>query len=776
MILTIAVLLSLLIYFAVPTVVTVVVYKRINASVPTILSFVSAMLVQQLLFALFAHFFSAYSIAFPAAMVSTLFIIFSVIKFPKFWGDVKATNVSSQNHADENKLDGVTQGVPWVIGTPVLLVCLWIRSQYASIEFFNNGNDVGVEKLFNLSLQQSFLFGSSYPPQWIWLAGEPITYYAFLKSIPGVWSWLARVLAGNSATGGVFFIISESFYTALVPAVLSGWIFWFAFSDTGAEKVKGKYQYAIIWTLGVLTGLFPLVGTHWHAFSMGMHQLFSSTSNFDWWELTKQVPFTDNQYPAWLVMLGDNHAYFQVYFVEVLFWGLFTAVFISDRCSVAVSVLTGAVAAILTISHPGSILVDLSSLGVLVFVSSLYFLFKKDFLFLLPRLKNAGIVVATALFFIAVLYKPAGHVKFVVPDVSLLTTVGDALQLQFSVLVFLGFCIVASYVAPSSWREGLLGRIQTFEWVWVLTIIAGGIAVMCSRPALCVPFIVSAVVFILFSESNRQSRQSLLAMVAAASFFIWIPPELIAFDHMMDNRTDWIRFQMSLRFWPEGFLLLPFIIAVVSTRYIRTIRLAYPIIGVATLLIVAFGATHQPGFKNRIQRTHQAVTIDGFQQFATKFPSDNAIISFLRSMSDSADSVVITESCGFGDPRIPVDFGWAGRIAAFSGRAGVCGWARHAALYNSPLTQVGFKGMSVVDSLSLYQRNFLMLFSAVEMKDSIKAAIAIEALRSFGVTHIIFGQQEQRLFPTITSSMIATICKGAVVFANADGTGVIQIS
>lgn len=754
-----AILISLGIYFLSPLLLTVNA-ARFSASrgLPTALVFVTATIAQQLLFALYAALFSSYVVALPFAGISTLVLARFIVSSHSDGGDTTTSGRSSS---------GI---VPWLLFATTFTLYLVLRTRYPFIHFYNTADDVGVEKMFNLSLQQSFLFGQSYPPEWVWLAGEPIRYYAFLKSIPGVWAWIARVVCGDPATGGVFFLLSEAFFISLIPLVVSGWICYF-----GRRYVETSRHWLGVNALAIITALFVLVGTHTRALLMGLDAVLGRSSGVDWWALTRLLPGTDNQYIGWLLMLGDNHAYSQVYFLQLLFWGFFVKLLVTPTRAVYLSVIVGMIAAAVLVSHPGSVLIDVSSLGIAVAIIAAIAIIKRDCVFLRIRLLHALTVALTASVFLLPIYEPAGSVKFVFPETRLLSPAWEFLQLQFSVLLFLGL-ISLLFVPARLYGARFIQHAPKLEWLWVAVIIFATTAYLLERPALSIMVVLSAFVYAYFSDKeNILSEQSLISLVAASSFWIWLIPEIVAFDHTIDNRTDWIRFQLSLRFWPEGFLLIPFSLALCSLSAVPYKKSFGSFIGVGVLSVGLFGISHKPGIENRATRASQQASFDGFAGLTTTFPADSRIVSFLRNLPASP-KVVIAEACGVGRPSIPVEFNWAGRIAAFSGRVGVCGWARHAMLYNNPLRQPEFEGLAVEQKLASYEEAYVRLMESVQSRDGEAIAEYAAILKGFGVTHIVFGMQEKRLFQQLSIEAIAAALGVPVLFAGGDGTGVLLIA
>ena len=744
---------SLIVYFAAPLFVVRSFLGSSRAALPSLIVFAMAFVIEQLLFALFASLQLPYSIAFVCAAASVI-------------GLGVASFSEHSTSFDSRSIQRSVHWLPWSIFFIVLVLCLWIRSHFPFINFLNNGDDVGVEKLFNLSMQQSFLYGTSYPPEWVWLSGEPIRYYTFLKSFPGLWSFLARAWFGNADTGGVFFLLSESFYTALYTSLVAAWILWFG------QHAKNRFS---LGCLSVFTGLLTLVGTHAQAFWLGLNGLLSG-AGVNWWTLSSQViKYTDNQYPAWLLMIGDNHAYFQAYFLQVLFWGAFLALVLSERVTLFGASLVGALLAAILISHPGSILVNLCSIGGFVVAYFIWLVVRQEGALIKRLLLNALYASLTAAVFASQLYLPSGEVKFVVPGRDIVSKLVPFLNLNLSVLV-----CMALFLAAVLFRNGavkaLIDRTKASDWVWVLSLIAGTLACIYGRPALAVMVGLAALTFLTCvpSSVDPKHRQSVLALFAATSFFIWLMPEVIAFDHKMDSRVEWIRFQMSLRFWPEGYILIPLALALAVTEAVAEAKLKMPIIVIGCVVIVVFSLSHIAGFQNRSQRAWQQQTIDGFTELNRRYPSDAALTAYLRHLP-SSERIVIGELCGVGSAAVPLDFGWSGRIAAFSGRLGVCGWARHAMLYNSPLQQEGFRAQRVEQKLSGYLRSYQELMNAIMQQDRRLVLIYTTALKDYGVTHLVFGEQEKRIFPLLNIDEIGKSIGVPPLLRLNSGTGILVL-
>jgi hypothetical protein len=98
-----------------------------------------------------------------------------------------------------------------ILGILAIQTAFWLpRLAFSDIHF--DPNHFGAEKLFNLSLQQSFTFGHGYPPQSLWLAGEPESYYILPRILPGLAAHVSvHWFAASTSVAGLFFHFSDAF-------------------------------------------------------------------------------------------------------------------------------------------------------------------------------------------------------------------------------------------------------------------------------------------------------------------------------------------------------------------------------------------------------------------------------------------------------------------------------------------------------------------------------------------------------------------------------------
>ncbi len=734
---------SILICFLAPFLCAFSWYRR-APSFPFLLVFSAAVLGQHLFLVAFASVFGNYGLSLGAAAVLLFVVSFLARRlYPR---------------QEPAKGDFISNVAPVALFACVFAGYLFIRSHYPFIAFINSADEVGVEKLFNLSLHQSFLFGSGWPVEWIWLGGEPVRYYVFLKSIPGILSWLARALFGDPSTGGVFFILSEAAIAAFTPALMCAWLLWFLKSSPSAGRVL----------MSVLIPLTGLLCAHYKSISLGLKALAAGNS-LEWWQLAEVIRFTNSQYPVWLMMLGDNHAYSQAYPLQVLLWGGVLCLVLEEERSYFLSFCAAVTGCALLLTHPGSVLVDLSTLAPFS-VLALALKFRAEGK--AGALVTAKNLVAAALFavpFAALLYQPTGNIKVVFPELRLATTFSEFLSQNFFILVLSSlaavFSVKRSRISPA----------------WIISVALGAVAAqtLFHRPAVSITILCGGLLGLIAAKANRENG-AIFGLFVFSAFLMLIPPEFIAFDHTMDNRTDWIRFQMSLRFFSESFTLIPFALGVSfgrplaeAARSSRAVSLLF--FGILSLFILLAGISHYPAVENRISRTRQLRTLDGFDEFYRRYPGDTGIIEYLRGIP-SDRTLMIGELCSAdGSGSIPAHYGWPGRISAYSGRRGLCGWGRHAALFNNPLTAEGFRLMSVQAKVGMFNTIYRRVLSGGAGKGEIITQMDRRALSDLGVTHLVFGEWERKMFPAASLNDVARTTGGKVVLENGDGTGIVEI-
>ena len=725
------------------------------------------------LFSIFAHYIPTYWVTIPLAVLFPIGILSRVLP--------KSPEVQNGNN------------VPcFVLFALVTAATLWMHSQWPSLHWENSGDKAGVEKMFNLSIQQSFLHGDTYPPEWIWLSGEVSRYYLLPKAFPGIASWLGRTLFLDSQTGGYHFLFSEALYVALAASSFASWII------VLVGLCAPRASLSTLGLLGGTTGALSFLCTHYYGFMHGLTRFFSEKP-LSWWELQEQVvQYTQNQYPVWLVILGDNHAYSQITVFQITCWAMCILACISGSFSPRIAILGALSAASVFLSHIPSVLLNLVTLlpGILTFL--LIEGVRRNIGWVGASLSNLFLIGVGTVLLIFPNSTITGDTKWVIPSSNIASPLFSFLNVQFWPLLWLALVVTICGLAHTISTQGLRAVWQLpphyptkYQLEKLILPIAFGlvVGVLSGRPALFVVGLCSGIVLLFGSATDRvvePSRQRILVVLAAWTFGLWILPELLAIDNRADNRTLWIRFNIVLRFWPEGYTLLPFVITAafasslvdaLSSRWWKN-RFGLAYAGVTATLIILLGVSHLPGIKDRAAHIGVPPSLNGYSFLEKEAPYDLQIINYLSQLP-SSPKIVLGEACGtWRYDKVPVNYAWPGRISAFSGRHAVCGWSRHAELHQ-PRLDHGWRGSySTRDRFIAYEDALLTVYRAAgaalsswseQQKEEWLGPISNVTrsrgvLIELGVTHIVYGEREAAAYGAISLANLAKATNGEVTF------------
>jgi len=650
-----------------------------------------------------------------------------------------------------------------------LLVCL--RAGWPSIYWVHDYAHVGSEKLFNFSLIQAFLFGEGYPPENLWLAGEPIDYYVFLHALPGLVAWAWRVLAGDPAAGGGLFVFSDAYLLLLGSFALSAWAC--ALLASGDNRLSRR-QVAVV---GIGLGIGVLLSVHAKAVSLVLGALFGGT-DLGWWALEREVvPYTYSQYPFFLLLQGDHHAFQRVFFLQVALYGAVALLLSATRPHWPRALLVGALAAAVQLSHSGSVLLDLVVLGSAALALAGVRWYRGERQLLHALLANLGATAAVALVLAlpAVWRHNAPSIRWDWVETRLASPLLEFIAAQAGPLAFfLAACAAGLLYVRARERAGQ--RLMRNRWVW-LTLAMAAMMITVGRPGAAVAIICALLVLVLApGRSHAGEDRAPLVILAAAVFAIWLLPEFVVGDFAHQRVAEWKRWNLTMRFWLEGHYLVPFLavlafapalgVALNDRRYLRGLATAAGVIGVLWL------TTHAYALADRLARTPDTAGLDSSAFLQREYPCDAAVVDHLRGLPQR---VRIGELCGTAEfiPQVPLDYGWAGRIAAFSGRPGICGWSRHVRQFSPQLRHGAAAGTPAWERFREYELDMLQVYVAAGHHGI--AARARASLDGLGVTHVVLGAQEQNLFPGLTAASMAAALQGTVEFTAGEDCAVIRL-
>ncbi len=635
-------------------------------------------------------------------------------------------------------------------------ILFWLpRLWFSDIHY--DPNFYGAEKLFNLSLQQSFSYSTQYPPQSLWLAGEAESYYILPRVLPGLATHFAIDFANAKAQiAGVFFHLSDTFYNALAVLTLGA-----SANIVLAKVIATKHRRA---ALVVFVAVFPFLA----APARVLHQI--ANTQIDFWSLSRIIPFTINEYPFWNYLFADNHAHNNVAFLDIvvtffLLALLQNALLLSRIEKAFAGIVTGVCITALAMSQSGSAFIA----AVVFLIPVIVMMFKH---FRKRRLVSYGepfawILLATLTTLIPdILARQRPRVLWHVVPSKLASTPLDFLNVNFAFFIAISAVIILFARPLQSLPQAL--RSPFLHTVLVLS----GIAWLVGYPAVAITALAGlAIAWALAPAKNSQRTLALSLLVGFSLLTIF--PELIGVNFNMG--PNYIRFNTTFKFLYTSFFIIPLAIVFVATLVPppnfspwRRRTGATIIIVFCVVFLTAQGFT----LRNRTQSPPTTGGPSGLEFLAHKRPFDNAIIDFLNTLPPHS---VLAEECGM--PPKPTAYSVAGRVAAYSGRPTLCGWGMHSFLHHETFRAKPRTGKPVWNHLLEVNEAITALLNETPQSSSHHSLFQqadTQTLVRAGATHFVFGEYEKELHPNTSLAKLARATNGHIVFEHA-GFGVVAL-
>jgi uncharacterized membrane protein len=628
-----------------------------------------------------------------------------------------------------------------------LLLChlaFWLpRTFFSDIQF--DPNLYGAEKLFNLSLQQSFAYGNTYPPQSLWLAGEPVSYYILPRIFPGLATHFAIHYTGASAQiGGVFFHLSDTFFNALALITLT------AAASLFLSNKHPSPRHRI--PLSLAFGAFPFLAAPAQAF----WQMFESGKDF--WALSRIIPYTINEYPFWNYLFADNHAHNNAAFLDVLVTFLVLSLLwkgetLTQSVQHFVGAVLGVLATALAMSQSGSAFILVVLFSIPIFTLSFIHV-KRGTLNIFVRPFLTAAIVTAVLFLPDALTRSQPHVLWHLVPTSLASSLLDFCNVNFSFLAL--FSILALSSAPPAPRSSatLAPAFSIFALLIIAAFAVAGFPAVSFAGALLL-------LSLLFLKNIPRTRQTLAQSVLLGFSLLFIFPEIVGINFNMG--PQYIRLNTTFKFLYTSFFTLPllalFIIAL-GEFALSPYRFRF-LITASSAIFLALAFAQFATFQTRKASVHTTGGVSGLEFFKNTRPADSAILAYLNSIQKD---VVLVEECGM--PPKAASYSVAGRISAYSGRPALCGWGMHSHLHHASLKAPQRQNQSVWPYLIGIEQATSMLYAASDNSSQsfLAAKIASKKLQKEGATHVIVGEYERELHPSITPESIAATTGGTIVF------------
>ncbi len=642
--------------------------------------------------------------------------------------------------------------VPWFFLFFLVLqvsFLIW-RAQFPHIDF--DERHYGGEKAFNLALQQSFLHGHGYPPHDLWLPENRISYYILPRILPGIVSQFSLILTNDPMTGGFLFHLADTFYLALACTTVAAGAMLFAL------RFASKTSPAQLLTRSFAIGLAPLLATPWRAIAQILHGVV----NF--WDISRIIPHTINEYPFWNFLWADNHAHSNAEFFQVsaLIWILWMCLH-PQKLNRVTALLTGVHCAVLAMAHSWGALIGISVLGPMCLWALTWHSSQKPLFWrLMKHLALAGGFAALVGSPDLLLRQKEVVLWYLVPA-FLATKLSDFLNVNFS--VFLIIAMMISYVLIGLPQKFLAKMTNSRRQVFWLTF-GLGVSGVCglmhfATLAFCVSLL--TVCAVLSGILERSTNEFYPSFIGLSVIFSWIVPELFATNLNMDYWN--MRINSVFKYSYDAFFSVPLGFSVafgavfwggtLSKMAARTVIAA----AIGTVALLGYVQAKTMDVKLSLTRPHES--LHGFDFMRETIPIDNKIITYLSKLSGP---VIVAELCGPNEVDRN-DFSIAGRMATYSGWPGICGWREHVSMHHTVMQTGNHQGTRAIEYALL--RNFwlrVLLRSCISQNITPNLLeTARQGLRADGITHVVFGEYEKSLFPMVKVQDLAPL--GKLVFS-----------
>ncbi len=645
----------------------------------------------------------------------------------------------------------------------VLAAAMYIlRTYWPAIHWENSVQRIGVERMFNLSLQQSFLHAKGWPVENLWLYGEPLDYHVLLRALPGLTNWLIRALTGDTMSGGIVYLLTDVLYLALAPTAVV------ACSLVIVPLLYPQVVRVKVASASTVAALFAFLTPNGKALKQSLQFLFFGTGSNDFWLLQHAVvPGTVSYFPYGLLLSGESHSYAQAPFLSIA-WLSLTIVYVVGRKNIALAVLLAALGAMITQSHPATAIVcALVSLPLFVWDGLRPFVKPEP----LPW-RSVGyslLIGGAALVFLLPMYFEhlPPEMKWVFVSTSVVSSIKPFVAVHLFSCICLGvvaLLVLTKLETRTFTRSSLLG----------LTLILTAALASYQRPIIAL-----SVIYVGLLALRLGTTRIVPLLAVTGAFLVWLFPEVLVTDWVYDNRTDWIRFNTAMRLWLESTYLFPLallllvapeLIALLENRRSRITTYGACAASLCCVALSLFSFTSA-----RMDRAPERPSVDGYAFLKEEHPHDFELITYLSQLPIK---VVIGEACGDGShPLLPYHYAMPGRIAAFSGRPSLCGWARHTWMFQRRLRRDNIANETIWQSFLSTGECLKALYQIGGPTPSAPEAVArsLRYLRQRGVTHLVIGELERAVYPSAEPYEIARKLGGRVIFNPAPGIGVVEL-
>jgi YYY domain-containing protein len=571
----------------------------------------------------------------------------------------------------------------------------------------------GTEKPMDMAILGATQNAQDFPPADPWLSGERLNYYYLGQYLMG----FVMRLAGVGPTEGYNLAVALVFALAAAAAFAVGAAAARALAPDGRGAVLG----------GSLATLLTVAGSNVE----GLRLLLTHDGELDWFAASRIVPGAINDFPALELVVGDLHAHvIAVPFTLLVLAFVLHAVLHEPRFgarAVIAAIAVGALYPINTWSYPVCLALLLAA-GALRSRS-------------LARFAGwaAGVVAVSVLVYLPFQLgfdtSGARGIALTPERRELVDFLGDLVRVYgFALLALLAALALA--LVPAIPRRARAGALVAAVVLAAVVAVAGDLG----GPLLLLVALAGAVAGAVRADGARRFAFLLLAGGLGCA----LVPELVYVRDGFEG-TPYYRMNTLFKVGFQAWLLFGIGAGVVLAGALR--RLGGLGVAAAIAAGVALVAFPVAAARTKTSGFASAATLDGLGWLDRLAPGDRPAIAWLREHAPR-DAVVLEATGPEYSPQ-----GHA-RIATFSGRPTVIGWAAHL-LFQGPASRLGTR---VADVNELYE--------------TVDRARAEALLRRYDVAYVVVGPTERVSHPGPGLEKFALL--GRRVFQRA-GTAVYEL-
>ena len=565
----------------------------------------------------------------------------------------------------------------------------------------------GTEKPMDMAFVNAANASSSFPPHDPWMSGEDLNYYylghlamGLVIKVVGVrpdegYNLALALIAGLSASA--VFTFAGTLWAAArtrLPAVRGGPVF------------VGVAAVVICIVLGNLAGVREWLDAA------------DPPAGYAWFEPSRVIPGTINEFPWFSFLLGDLHAHVLAipFTLTALAFALQVtlagprgdAVWRGVAEALAAGLAIGALYAINSWSYP--LVVGLLAVALAIWTLSAAGAGRRTYAVTWLALVLVASVVLMLPFWLA--FDPAARgVGWVEERRPFGRFLGD-LALLYGIFAWL---LTAAFLSRAL---GARRPVRTIVWGGVAAIFAGSLLATVDLAGVAVLVVLAAVAAGATMSGGPPER--FLWLLIAGGLVCLIVPELVYVRDAFDG-SDLYRMNTVFKLGYQAWLLLAVAAAcALPWASAHLPRRAWPVWAAGAAVMLLLGAVYPyAGTYARKGGFTQSPTLDGLGWLRVTSPGDPGAIDWLREHSDG--HAVVLEAVGEDYSA----FGHA-RISTFTGRATVLGWGGHEVQWDHD------PGSREDDVRRLY--------------DTTDLVEARELIARYGVDYVVYGPIERTTY------------------------------